>query len=517
MPLLAALLLAGAGAHASSALIEAARTGDVAAAEGLLKNRVDVNAMEADGSTALLWSTYQGNAALVRTLIRAKADVNAGNRYGITPLLQAARVGNSEIVEALLQAGAKPDIATRRGETPLMAAAGTGSVESVELLLARGVDVNAREQEKSQTALMWAAAEGHAAVVSKLLAAGADPNLVAQPVQLPNEALKDQGRQWQDYSRGGLTALMYAAREGHLAVADALVERGARLDIRTPNNLTALNIAVINDSLDLAARLLERGADPNDGSLYELVQLNNVKTTTTIADATRPRPAQYNQLDPVTLAKLFVAKGADPDRATTHALNIDGKGNAGASNPTVVPQFAFATALANKDVAMLKVFLEAKAVNPDVAAPGTVVPLVAAIAPAPRAFGEVAGPFRYPGERDTGQVISMLIDAGADVNAVNAAGEAGLHRAAQIGDLKSIEQLAKAGARLDLVTKAGLTPLDLAMGKRPPPEPGARPQGLGGPRRDGPQPQAVVLLRQLMGLPPLPADQLPQSLPGPGF
>ena len=54
-----------------------------------------------------------------------------------------------------------------------MIAAGSGNVDAVRLLLENGADVNGSEPKRGQTALMWAASEGHAAVIDVLLQKGA--------------------------------------------------------------------------------------------------------------------------------------------------------------------------------------------------------------------------------------------------------------------------------------------------------------------------------------------------------
>jgi ankyrin repeat protein len=510
------LAFGSAAVQADSRLAEAARAADAGTVRSLLKQRADVDGREGDGSTALLWATYRMDLDMVKALLAAKADPDLANRYGVTPLLQASRVGNAAIVEALLKAGADPAKAVRGGETPLMAAAGAGNLDAVKRLLDRKIDVNAKEPEQGQTALMWASAEGHLPVVKALIAAGADVNVQARPVELDNEALPDQGRQWSDYSRGGLTALMVAAREGHLDVATALVEAGARLDAKTPDNLTALLLAVINDSLDVAAMLLDHGSNPNDGALYELVQLRNLKTTSTAADATRPRPDLHNAIDTLQLARRFLDKGADPNHPTNHVIHADGKGGVGSnSNIGIEPQNTYRTVLLNKDVDMLRLFIGQKKVDPNLLPPGAVTPLYVAASPAPFVFGDAPGPLRYPGERGAPAAVEVLLAAGADVNGLTDVGDTALHRAAQSGDLATLKVLAGKGAKFDVQNKAGLTALDIAMGKRPPPAPGARPGG--GPGRDGPQPDAVVLLRQMMGLPPLPADQLPKRAAPPVF
>src|SRR5207247_4969221 len=61
---------------------------------------------------------------------------------------------------------------------------------------------------------------------------------------------------------GGLTALLYAARDGCYDCVDALIAAGADVNIPTPEGVTALMLALDNDHNDVARLLLERGANP---------------------------------------------------------------------------------------------------------------------------------------------------------------------------------------------------------------------------------------------------------------
>src|SRR5262249_10188522 len=94
--------------------------------------------------------------------------------------------------------------------------------------------------------------------------------------------------------------------------------------------------------------------------------------------------------------------------------------------------------------------------------------------------------------------------------------------AARTGDANMISLLAEWGATLDVKDKAGLTPLDFAMGKAPAAPAGGRGPGgggggggRGGPQ-GGPQPRAVALLRLWMGLPPLSDADMPKPAPARG-
>src|SRR5260370_27048353 len=62
---------------------------------------------------------------------------------------------------------------------------------------------------------------------------------------------------------GGMTALIYAAREGHRRAATALVEAGADVNQISGDKFSPLVMAIINGHLDLASYLLEHGANPN--------------------------------------------------------------------------------------------------------------------------------------------------------------------------------------------------------------------------------------------------------------
>ncbi len=475
-------------------IAQAARKGDIAAVRALIAQRVDVNSTEADGSTALLWAAYRSDAETARALIAAGANVKAANRLGVTPLLEAARVGNAAaIIEMLLKAGADPNESHYEGETPLMAAAASGNVDAVKLLLAHGAQVNTKEQAEDQTALMWAAERGHAAVVRALIAAGADANLVAKPNVLKNYR-GDAGRMWTNHSSRGLTALMFAARQGHLEAARALAEAGGDFNHANPDGITALMLAVINDRLDLAAMLVEKGANVNEGSLYEVVQLHNLRTNETVSEATRPRPAHENALTPLDLAARMLDRGAGPNRTATHTLNLDGTGVPDPANET-----PFLRALRSQDVGMLRLMAARGADVNAMTAAGQTSLMLAMGAGGARfsgGFGVAPAAYRFEGERAPIEAVKLLIDCGADVNATTPAGDTALHTAAQTGNVAVIKLLAAHGAKLDVRNKAGFTPLDTAMGKRAPGASGGR----GGGGQGGPQEEAIALLRQLMGV-----------------
>jgi ankyrin repeat protein len=77
---------------------------------------------------------------------------------------------------------------------------------------------------------------------------------------------------------------------------------------------------------------------------------------------------------------------------------------------------------------------------------------------------EEDGTGRLKTEADAIESITLLLQAGADVNAADSNGRTALHGAAQKGYDRIVGFLAGRGARLDVKDRRGLTPLDAAMG-----------------------------------------------------
>src|SRR5882672_1795677 len=289
---LAALLLCGGGTigAAGSDVADAVMRGDIAALRALIQKKADGNAPQADGATALHWAVYRDDLEAANLLVAAGANVRAANREGVTPLAMAALYGSLPIVERLLKAGADARERGPNGETLLMFAARNGRVDLIKRLIAARADVNARETLRGTTALMWAAEQRHADAVKALLAAGADPGIASGPAGLPRnymaprvdvsavdearrrrERAEAAGRSYEEQvaierrtqvtvgsspggravdvppadddtpvqaglvgkGGGGLTALVFAAREGDVESAKALLDGGANVNQTT--------------------------------------------------------------------------------------------------------------------------------------------------------------------------------------------------------------------------------------------------------------------------------------------
>jgi ankyrin repeat protein len=488
-PIVAAAVVAGAltAAAADLRLVDAVKKGDATAVRSLIRQRVPVGEAEADGSTALHWAVRADRSDLVQALVRAGAPVDATNRYGVTPLMLAAVNGSAPVAGLLLEAGANPNATGPDGDTVLMIAARTGRPDLVRLLLARSVDVNARERWQGETALMWAAGEDHPEVVALLAVRGADLNVRSIVPELPKVKVDAATMVFTALPRGGMTALMFAARQGAAGGARALVDAGARLNETDPDGMTALNIAIINAHYDVAALLIEKGVDPNVADaagmtpLYAVIDMQHQEPL-----VNRPLPRPSGRLRPVDVVKLLLAHGANPNTALKTPLLMRQHNGGDPSLGDGATPLMRAAKVSN--VTFLGLLLDAGA-DPNRRLRNQTTALMIAAARS----GRNAGP-----EQTTIDAARLLIAKGADVNAANDNGETALHIAVGRGD-GLVRFLAENGARLDARDKSERTPLDVALGV---PAAGGGGRGRGG-RGGAPTPGPVrestaALLRELM-------------------
>lgn len=432
-------------------LADATEKMDRPGVRALLKQRADVNAPQADGMTALHWAAYHDDQDIAGLLLRAGANARAANRYGVTPLALACTNGSAGMVDLLLNAGADPNAALPGGETPLMTAARTGSLETVKALLSRGAAVDAKDENRGQTALMWAAAEGHAAVVQELIAAKAD---------------------FRTRLSSGFTPLLFAVREGQLPVVRVLLEAGADVNEMIPVDgakrrgyggrlpaagTSALLLAVMNAHFELAAELLDAGANPNvDLTGYTVLHGMTAVRKPGVGD-NDPAPAGSGGTSSLELVKKLAAKGADLNARMTKRVNLN---NTRANELGATPFFLAAL---TADAELMKT-LAALGADTRLTNVENSTPLMAAAGLATRSPGEDAGT-----ESEVLEAVQVLLDLGADVNAVDNNGETAMHAAAYKNLPRVVKFLAGKGARIDVWNKEdkfGWTPLAIAVGYR---------------------------------------------------
>ncbi len=128
----------------TTTLHSVAESGNKAEVIKLLKEGVDINAVDVFGDTPLLKSIKYNKADVAEILLENNANVNLANHLKETPLHIAAKNKEAGIVEALLKKGADINLANNNGNTALHDAVKSGHPEIITLLINAGVNVTAK-------------------------------------------------------------------------------------------------------------------------------------------------------------------------------------------------------------------------------------------------------------------------------------------------------------------------------------------------------------------------------------
>ena len=236
------------------------------------------------GDTALMFAARAGDLSSARLLVSAGADVNDQDAWGVSATVMAAHVGNGALVEFLLERGADAN-AAKAGFTALHAAIMRRDEKMVTALLAHDADPNARLQTWTPTrrsskdfnfapelvgaSPLWLAARFSQPRIMRLLAErGADPLFVhrveyhaGEGAQFRKEATTalmaasgmGGGTAWVQPDRGEREALVLEA---------VTLAAGLGVDVNAANadGRTALDAARASKYPTVVAFLLEKGA-----------------------------------------------------------------------------------------------------------------------------------------------------------------------------------------------------------------------------------------------------------------
>ncbi|XP_060913504.1 ankyrin repeat and SAM domain-containing protein 1A-like isoform X1 [Labrus mixtus] len=297
-------------------LLEAARTGNLAAVEKLLSGKRP-SAGTGSGSSGTGGSGNSGgHVASSHPLssllsIWRGPNVNCVDSTGYSPLHHAALNGHSEVVEALLRNEALTNIADSKGCYPLHLAAWKGDQHIVKLLIHQGpshpklneqssVDhkefkrcgpfdpyINAKNND-NETPLHCAAQYGHSRVVQLLLEELTDPTMRNNKFETPLDLAALYGRlevvklllcahpNLLSCNTKKHTPLHLASRNGHLSVVEVLLDAGMDINYETEKG-SALHEAALFGKADVVQKLLGAGINVNILDQKGLTALDTVK------------------------------------------------------------------------------------------------------------------------------------------------------------------------------------------------------------------------------------------------
>lgn len=492
----------------TTALHWAAFRDDLEMVKWLLAAGANVKATTREGAiTPLFMACTNGNAAIIGAMLKVGADANAVNGNGTTALMTAAASGSVDAVKVLLDRGADVKAKERvHGQTALMFAAALNRYDVVKLLMARGADAgvatevrtvarvrfdqdgnivedraapagggrggakppNAEAQAKADEAgdARVAAAATEAAtdalrsdldVLARGLGLKSSEVRLAKPRARASDVAARAPRRVGPEMIGGMTALHYAAREGHLEAARALVEAGVDLDKVNGDKFTPLVMAITNGHFELAKYLLDHGANPKPASLSGMTALYGAIDVQWAPKAWFPQPStEQEKVGYLDLMRALLAKGAPVDAPINEKPWFRSFTN---DYTWVDPAGAtpFWRAAQSSDTAAMRLLVEHGA-DPKIATKSGDTALMVAAGIGWAANWSVNAPVPLV------DAVKYCVELGIDINAADNRGYTALHGAAYLGNDDMVNYLVSKGAKVDAKSKAGDTVADMANG-----------------------------------------------------
>ena len=219
----------------------ASRSGALEVVKMLVEAGAGVNVTDCKGDTCLILAVHNGHTEIVRYLVGLpEVDVNHRNNGNETALDCAANTGHTEVVRMLIDAGA--DIDTNNGgHSPLHCASDSGALEVVKMLVEAGAGVRLTDFH-GRTCLILAARSGSTETVRYLVGL---PEVDVNHCDSSDE-----------------TALLCAAKNGHTAVVQVLIDAGADIDTNNGGH-SPLQSVSISGALEVVKTLVRAGAGVN--------------------------------------------------------------------------------------------------------------------------------------------------------------------------------------------------------------------------------------------------------------
>jgi uncharacterized protein len=449
------------GPNGESMVMLAARNGNPQAVTVLLEAGADVNAREPiRGTTALMWAVEQKHPEAVKVLLAAGADAKAKSagaglpRNYMAPRLnqravllaqdrrrRAAAAGITYEEQLTLDQKSGVEIGGQRGLGQALDANGNPVAATPGRQGGTGAaPAPAQQAAPAPTPEPAAAAPAPAPAAGR--GRGRAGGQAAGGTQQPQNDSDDDNEVvvagLVGSGGGGLTPLVFAAREGDLESAKLLLDAGAPINETTEYGWTPLLTAVNNRNYQLAAFLLDKGADPNLANKGGWTPLYLATDNRNIEGGDYPVPK--GDMDHLEIIQKLLENGADPNgkikenTLTRTIFTMQWFFEDGAT--------PFIRAAQSSDTALMNLLLKYKA-DPQATTAGGDNALTAC-----GGIGWVEGVTYERSAKENFEAMKMLLDLGLDPNHANNEGRTALMGAAMKGRPDVIQMLVDRGADL---------------------------------------------------------------------
>lgn len=300
----------------------------------LLKSGISIDIRDETGQTPLYLAVANNKQQLVKLLLSKGADVNTQTEGGWTPIFLAASNGSLEIAKELLKYEIDFSYIHSEGWTALMFTTNKNDKASpkqqaliAQLLIKKGEDIEHRNKN-GLTVLMTAALNGKLDVVKLLIESGADATAINNKYSRRNTAFKYAEKAKHTAIVNYLKPITQRSQKNNKAVFNSIIDKLNNNDIEEAINIIpslklinfydkkgrtlahhALKLKNNNDTISVLSTLIENNANisfrnrKKRSPLYEAVVLKR----TEIVKFLLKNGARLNQPGPNKWTPLFRA------------------------------------------------------------------------------------------------------------------------------------------------------------------------------------------------------------------
>jgi cytohesin len=454
--------------------------------EMLAKSGADLSAKDEDGKTPLHYLAALGEQSpmfFIRgigdTLIAAKADVQARDNEGNTPLHIAAKTGTKDVYDWLIQHGASLDATNFTGQTPRQLALSStnqfspfrfnsdldiyqaireGKLGSVTAILKSEPELLNKTNQSGETPLRAATVNNRTNIVEFLAQQGAQWDevsaTIADRAEILHGILTRQSFDVTNMFYGG-SLLHLAAEHNAVDAAETLIAAGADLRAQNIWGLSPLGDALFRHQTNVANLFLKHDAAEN---IFDAVYLGDFDTAKKLLVQDKSL-AQATNKNRFALTEIAAATGHDK----ILGLLLDNGASLDSTNGTT-PLHA-ATIYNQTNAAALLIERGAKV---DAFDEHGFTPLHLAVI---QGSTETVALLLKHGffKRGADPNVQTISPPGAPPRpmpmmsrSMMSAGNSALHFAAMNAETNIIELLLQSGASVNATNAAGMTPLDYA-------------------------------------------------------
>ena len=260
-------------------------------AQYLIDQNVKLNLVSDLKQTPLHLAIQSGQKDIAMQLIEKVRNLNLTNKIYQTPLHLAIQFGHKDIAKLLIQKGVNLDIKNNGNQTPLHIAINKGYTDISTLCIKSGADLFIKDAENNRS-LDLARKKQNQTLITLIMATMKNPIVKKKAVgKLPKKRVASskgssrsnafidavkanntkkvaqmiaQGAHVNITTKTLLTPLHFAAKSGNLAIAQLLVDNGAKIDAISSKKTfrcTPVHNAVWNGNAKIVEYLLSKGAD----------------------------------------------------------------------------------------------------------------------------------------------------------------------------------------------------------------------------------------------------------------